>query len=193
MEKLVDLSINGIASSLQLTFRNTQINAVILNQIIDQILNDIEIGKKEQLSSSSERLYQESELSKKQFELSKFLNANNGIDQQIKDSVEKIFLEVISRLQGKQIVVTTPRKQFSDLTAQQIAFLFDPLREINCINDRKTELGDGLSILFGISSDNIRTRLSNSDNMDLNDFNKCVAFMEIWMERLKNKRIMFEK
>ena len=193
MEKLVDLSINGIASCLQLTFRNTEINEMTLNQIIDQILNDIEIGKKEQLSSSSELLYQESELSKKQFELSKFLNANNGIDQQIKDSVEKIFLEVISRLQGKQIVVTTPRKQFSDLTAQHIAFLFDPLREINCINDRKTELGDGLSILFGISSDNIRTRLSNSDNMDLNDYNKCVAFMEIWMERLKNKRIMFEK
>ncbi len=193
MKNLADLSINGIAAYLQLSFIDKEIKEDTLLEIIDQILNSIDNGKRNQLSSASELLYQEGELGKIEKELISFLSSNNGIDNKIKIEVEKIYLEVITRLQGNKIVVNTPRKKFGNLTAQQIAFLFNALKDLNCINDRNTEVGDGLSILFGISSDNIRTRLSNSDKIENKDYLECISFMENWMTKLKKQEKLYKK
>jgi hypothetical protein len=193
MKNLADLSINGIASYLQLYFIDKEIKEDTLLEIIDQILNSIENGKRTQLSSAAELLYQEGELGRIEKELISFLSSNNGIDHKIKIEVEKIYLEVITRLQGNKIVVKAPRKKFGNLTAQQIAFLFNALKDLNCINDRKTEVGDGLSILFGISSDNIRTRLSNSDKIEHKDYLECISFMEKWVTKLKKQEDLYKK
>lgn len=183
---LKDLSINGIASFLQLNYKANEIAEETLFEIIDKLLNQIDLGKQHQLSSHSELLYQQEMLQKMQLELDYFLSATNGIDFQIKNHVQAIYLEVISRLSGKQIVVKTPKKQFGNLNARQIAILFNALKELNLINDRKTELGDGLSILFGISSDNIRVRLSYAYDYEENDREACISFMEAWIKRFKD-------
>jgi len=183
---LIDLSINGIASFLQLNYKANEIAEETLFEIIDKLLNQIDLGKQHQLSSHSELLYQQEMLQKMQLELDYFLSATNGIDFQIKNHVQAIYLEVISRLSGKQIVVKTPKKQFGNLNARQIAILFNALKELNLINDRKTELGDGLSILFGISSDNIRVRLSYPYDYEENDREACISFMEAWIKRFKD-------
>jgi hypothetical protein len=89
-------------------------------------------------------------------------------------------------LSGKQIVVKTPKKQFGNLNAKQIAILFNALKKLNLINDRNTELGDGLSILFGISSDNLRVRLSYPYDFEEKDREACISFMEAWIKRFND-------
>lgn len=190
-----------MASEIQIKLNEGQKEHLLIGEYLTEKSQVIESGLGLLFSESAKMNYLQDTANALNKAVTRFKRVNSGhtgltrvLTDNILRNLSGFAQDKVNELKGK----TEPKNQIDmveekifdgKLSNKQIAYLFHHLLnvypEIN-----KTNLGEGLGIIFSKSGGRIRQHLSNPDDLTDKEIISAVTFLEIWMEKIKPKNIV---